>query len=74
MNQQERRQAHRIIRNAREAESYFFELIEELQEASHENAADYDWLCALDKLQSIQERLPVLVDLVRNIDQAVRQT
>jgi len=67
----ERRQAARIIRNAREAERRIFELIEELQDASHDDRLAYDWLCAIDKLDSVHNYLKVCRDLVENIDAAM---
>lgn len=73
MTAQEKRQANRLVRNARTVEADLFELINELQEASVNGADPYDWESARDKLHTIQGHLPLLFDLVNNIQRAVEE-
>lgn len=63
MTQSERRQAMRVIRNARNLERVLFELIAELQDAEE----SYDWASAAHELQQVADGLPLLQDLVKNI-------
>lgn len=72
MSPQERKQASRIIRNARMPERELFDLIEELQHATHDEYAEYDWQSAKDHLVRIQDALPLLFDLVANIQRWVK--
>jgi hypothetical protein len=72
MNAIEKRQAQRIVRNALHPERHFFELVGELQQAREPNAAEYDWQSAMDHLLAIQDALPVLFDLVRNVQREMK--
>lgn len=63
---QERRQANRLIRAARDVERRLFELIDELQLARLDDE-DYDWQSCLTQLQMVQSDLPILLDLARSI-------
>lgn len=67
MNAAEKRQAQRIIRNARKVERHLFELISSLQEGSTEGAYPFDWEEARHQLWKVQRELPLLFDLVANI-------
>lgn len=66
----EKRQAQRIIRNAKHTERRLFNLIEELQSGITDDA-EMSWESVTDELRSIQESLPLLFDLVRNIQREV---
>ena len=66
MTQSERRQAMRVIRNARNLERVLFELIAELQDALHGDEP-YDWQSAAHELQQVADGLPILQDLVANV-------
>lgn len=68
MSPSERRQAMRVIRNARNLERVLFELIAELQDAVHSDET-YDWASAAHELQQIADGLPILRDLVRTMQQ-----
>lgn len=71
MNAQEKRQANRIIRNARQLERESFEMIQELQDAMHD-AEPHDWGSTLHHLNLIRESLPLLFDLVENIQREMK--
>ena len=71
MTAQEKRQALRIIRNARELERYTFELIEELQVGRIDDQSVFCWGDTENRLDSIACQLHLLRDLVRNIKEAV---
>jgi len=71
MTAQEKRQANRIIRNARELERDVFDLVAELQEAMNDGADPFDWESAHQHLHNAQSRLPLLFDLVINIKREV---
>lgn len=62
----ERRQAGRIVRNAREAERDLFELIEELQLHCHPDTLPFDWECTSAHVENVRHRLDLIADLVNN--------
>ncbi len=66
MTHQDRRQCRRVIRSAREVENLLSYLIEELQDASKDENAPYDWHETKDYLVMIGQRMPILVGLVEN--------
>lgn len=67
MNAQEKRQAQRIVRNAKEVERRLFEFIEQLQEASAENADPYDWNECKNQLSRVSTGMVIIYDLVLNM-------
>jgi len=62
----ERRQAVRLVRNAKVAERELFMLIDDLQESREPDMLPHDWQCTLGGLEVARERISMCIDLVRN--------
>jgi hypothetical protein len=67
MTDAEKRQAKRIIRNLRAIEQRIFSLIEALQAGQEYTDEHYPWDDAFHEMQLIAGGLPVVCDLIRNI-------
>lgn len=73
MSAQEKRQAFRIVRNAREAERVMFDLLTELLAATSDDGGNHDWQGTLDHLEKLESKLPMLKDLVKNIKRETKK-
>ena len=71
MTNQERRQANRIIRNAKEMERNVFELVAILQEGNYADNDQFPWDDVGPKLHTIQSYWQVVMDLLINTQKEV---
>jgi hypothetical protein len=69
----EKRQAFRILRNAREAERGLFQLITDLLAGTSGDNNEHDWADTMAQLEKLESQLPVLKDLVKNIQQETKK-
>lgn len=74
MTEQEKRQAARIVRNAKAVEHLLFGMIAELQDGMRSEGEHFEWESINDNLRQVQDGLPLLFDLVRNIQREVPHT
>lgn len=66
MNATEKRQANRIIRNAKRVERIVFDLIAFLQDGTLETCLEFDWDLCLTDVKRIQHQTAIVHDLVEN--------